>query len=433
MQVSVTAVNGLERRLEVTLPGEQVSREVDQRLKQLARTVRLHGFRQGKVPLAVVRRQYGSQVHMEAVSDLMARSFSEAVSQQNLRPAAGPRLEPLQVEPGSELRYAAVFEVLPQITVKPLESISIERPIATVSTEDVDQMIESMRRQKPIFTPVERPAANGDRVWINYEGRIDGELFPGGKGDDLKVILGAGSVLKELDEALHGMQVGESKTVDAHFPADYGAKSVAGKAAVFQVSVTKIESQTLPEVDAAFAESFGVTEGGVEELRNGVKLSMEREVSEAAHARVRNQLLDALYQANPLELPRVLIDEQIRELQVQMLRRAGVQQLDQLPPKEPYEEPARRRVALGLLMGEIVRSQALRVERSRVAARLEALVATHPDPEAAKRQYLQSREAMEQIESAALEDQAIEWLLTQVKVTDKPATFRELTGFGENS
>jgi trigger factor len=433
MQVSVTAVNGLERRLEVTLPGEQVSREVDQRLKQLARTVRLHGFRQGKVPLAVVRRQYGSQVHMEAVSDLMERSFSEAVTQQNLRPAAGPRLEPLQVEPGTELRYAAVFEVLPQITVQPLESIAIERPTVTVSDEDVNQMIESMRRQKPVFSAVERPAAASDRVWINYEGRIDGELFPGGKGDDLKVILGTGSVLKELDEALHGMQVGESKTVEARFPEDYGAKSVAGKAAIFQVSVTKIESQTLPEVDAAFAESFGVTEGGVEELRSGVRLSMEREVSEAAQARVRNQLLDALYQANPLELPRVLIEEQIRELQVQMLRRAGVQQLDQLPPKEPYEEPARRRVALGLLMGEIVRSQALRVERSRVAARLEAVVATHPDPEAAKRQYLQSREAMEQIESAALEDQAIEWLLSQVKVTDKPATFRELTGFGENS
>jgi trigger factor len=433
MQVSVTAVNGLERRLEVTLPGEQVSREVDQRLKQLARTVRLHGFRQGKVPLAVVRRQYGSQVHMEAVSDLMERSFSEAVTQQNLRPAAGPRLEPLQVEPGAELRYAAVFEVLPQITVQPLEGIAIERPIATVSAEDVDQMIDSMRRQKPIFTAVERPAEATDRVWINYEGRIDGELFPGGKGDELKVILGAGSVLKELDEALHGMRVGESKTVDAHFPEDYGAKSVAGKAAVFQVSVTQVESQTLPEIDAAFAESFGVSEGGVEELRSGVQQSMEREVSEAAHARVRNQLLDALYQANPLELPRVLIDEQIRELQVQMLRRAGVQQLDQLPPKEPYEEPARRRVALGLLMGEIVRSQALRVERARVAARLEAVVATHPDPEAAKRQYLQSREAMEQIESAALEDQAIEWLLTQVKVTDKPATFKELTGFGENT
>jgi trigger factor len=433
MQVSVTAVNGLERRLEVTLPGEQVSREVDQRLKQLARTVRLHGFRQGKVPLAVVRRQYGNQVHMEAVSDLMERSFSEAVTQQNLRPAAGPRLEPLQVEPGSELRYAAVFEVLPQITVQPLASIAVERPTATVSAEDVEQMIESMRRQKPVFTAVERPAEANDRVWINYEGRIDGELFPGGKGDDLKVILGTGSVLKELDDALHGMQVGESKTVNARFPEDYGAKSVAGKEAVFQVSVTKIESQTLPEVDAAFAESFGVTEGGVEELRNGVQLSMEREVNDAAQARVRNQLLDALYQANPLELPRVLIDEQIRELQVQMLRRAGVQKLDQLPPKEPYEEPARRRVALGLLMGEIVRSQALRVERARVAARLEAVVATHPDPEAAKRQYLQSREAMEQIESAALEDQAIEWLLTQVKVTDKPATFRELTGFGENT
>lgn len=433
MQVSVTSVNGLERRLEVTLPGEQVSREVDERLKHLARTVRLHGFRQGKVPLAVVRRQYGSQVHMEAVSELMERSFSEAVTQQNLRPAAGPRLEPLQVEPGTELKYAAVFEVLPQISLKPLSDIAIERPTASVSEEDVDQMIESMRRQKPIFTSVERPAEASDRVWINYEGKIDGELFPGGKGDDLKVILGAGNVLKELDEALHGMKVGDSKTVNARFPDDYGAKTVAGKEAVFQVEVTKVESQTLPTVDEAFAESFGVTEGGVAELRSGVRQSMEREVGDAAHGRVRNQLLDALYAANPLELPRVLIDEQIRELQVQMLRRAGVQQLEQLPPKEPYEEPARRRVALGLLMGEIVRSQAMRVERSRVAARLEATVANHPDPEALKRQYLQSKEAMEQIESAALEDQAIDWLLTQVKVTDKALTFKELTGFGENS
>jgi trigger factor len=433
MQVSVTAVNGLERRLEVTLPGEQVTREVDQRLKHLARTVRLHGFRQGKVPLAVVRRQYGSQVHMEAVSELMERSFSEAVTQQNLRPAAGPRLEPLQVEPGTELKYAAVFEVLPQIALKPLAEIAIDRPVATVSEEDIDQMIESMRRQKPIFAAVGRPAEASDRVWINYEGKIDGELFPGGKGDDLKVILGAGNVLKELDDALHGMQVGESKTVDARFPEDYGAKTVAGKAAVFQVTVTKIESQTLPTVDEAFAEAFGVSEGGVAELRNGVRQSMEREVADAAHGRVRSQLLDALYAANPLELPRVLIDEQIRELQVQMLRRAGVQQLEQLPPKEPYEEPARRRVALGLLMGEIVRSQALRVERSRVAARLEAAVASHPDPDALKRQYLQSKEAMEQIESAALEDQAIDWLLTQVKVTDKAVSFKELTGFGENT
>ncbi len=406
MQVSLVSSNGLERRLEVTVPGELVTSRVDERLKDLARTARLKGFRPGKVPMAVVRKQFGGQVHSEAVSDLMQRSFAEAVTQERLRPAGDPRIEPLQVAPGEELRYAAVFEVLPELSLRPLSELTVNRPTAEVTEADIDAMIESMRKQKPIFTAVERPAADTDRATIAFEGRIDGELFPGGKGEELPVVLGAGAILKELDAALHGMQVGESKQVPARFPDEYAAKSVAGKDAMFSITVKRIEAQSLPELDEAFVRGFGLAEGGITEFRAQVRATMEQEVADTAQQRVREQLLDLVHKANPIELPKVLVDEQIRDLQVQVLRRMGVQKVEQLPPREPYEEAARRRVALGLIIGEIVRANAMKVDRSRVEQRLHAVTAGHPDPENVRRQYLQSREAMGQLESAALEDQA---------------------------
>ena len=430
MQVSLVSTNGLERRLEVTVPGELVASRVNQQLKDLARTARLKGFRPGKVPFAVVRKQYGGQVHNEAVSDLMQRSFAEAVAQAKLRPAGDPRIEPLQVAPGAELRYAAVFEVLPEIVLQPLEAVSVERPAVAVSEEDVDAMLESMRKQKPIFAQVERPAAETDRVTIAFEGRIDGELFPGGKGEELHVVLGAGTILAELDTALRGMSAGEEKTVPARFPEDYGAAAVAGKDAVFTVQVKSVESQSLPELDEEFVRGFGLAEGGVEEFRAQVRATMEREVTDTAQQRVREQLLEALYTNNPLELPRVMIDEQVRDLQVQMLRRMGIQKIEQLPPREPYEAPARKRVALGLIIGEIVRANAIRIDRARVEQRLNAVVASYPDPDSVRRQYLQSREAMAQLESAVLEDQALDWVQSRVQVVDKPVSFADLTGFG---
>lgn len=430
MQVSLVSTNGLERRLEVTVPGELVSSRVDQRLKDLARTARLKGFRPGKVPMAVVRKQFGGQVHSEAVTDLMQKSFVEAVTQEKLRPAGDPRIEPLQVEPGAELRYAAVFEVLPEIKLNDFDRLTVTRPVVEVSEAEVDAMIESMRRQKPVFTPVERAAAETDRVTIAFEGRIDGELFPGGQGEELKVVLGAGAILAELDAALHGMSVGEEKTVAARFPDDYGARSVAGKEAQFVLQVKLVEAQSLPELDAAFVHSFGMNEGGVTEFRAQVRATMEQEVADTVQQRLREQLLEQLHRNNPLELPRVLIDEQVRELQVQVLRRMGVQKIEQLPPREPYEEPARKRVALGLIMGEIVRAHGVRLERDRVERRLNAAVASHADPEGLRRQYLQSREAMAQFESAALEDQALDLVLAQAKVVDSPSSFADLTGFG---
>jgi trigger factor len=291
-----------------------------------------------------------------------------------------------------------------------------------------------MRKQKPVFSKVERAAMATDRVTIEFEGRIDGELFPGGKGDELRVILGAGSILPELDAALHGMNVGEQKTANARFPDDYGAKSVAGKEAQFQMKVLSIEAQGLPELDEEFVRGFGMHEGGVEEFRAQVLGSMQNEINGSVRNKLREQLLEALYKSTPLELPQVMIEEQVRELQVQVLRRAGVQKIEraeQLPPRGPFEEPARKRVALGLIIGEIIRANGLRVDRAKVEERLDSITAAYPDPEGVRRQYLQSREAMGQLESAALEDQALDWMQGQVTVIDKPTTFKELTGFGK--
>jgi trigger factor len=426
MQVSVTTTGGLERRLEVAVPGARVASEVDERLKRLTRTARLKGFRPGKVPYAVVKQQFGTQVHAEAVSDLMHSTFAEAVSQQKLRPAGGPRLEPLAIGPEG-LRYAATFEVLPEITLKPLDTIQIERPTAAVTEEDVDAMLETMRAQRPIFTLVDRPAQAGDRVTIDYEGRIDGEVFAGGAGE-LVVSIGAQRVLPEIEQALIGMSAAEAKSVPARFPDNYRATAVAGKPALFEIKVKKVEEQTLPALDASFAQSFGV-HSGVPELREEVQRSMERELAEAVRMRLREQLFAALYRDNPFDVPRGMLERQTVELQAETMRRLGIQDPTQLPAREQLEANARQRVALGLLIGEIVRAQGLKVDRARVQERLEAAIAPHPNPEEARRAYLGSREAMGQLETAALEDQAVDWLLSQVKLLDRPSSFRELTGY----
>jgi trigger factor len=433
MQASVTTTQGLERRLEVAVPGERVAGEVDQRLKRLARTARLKGFRPGKVPYAVVRQQFGSQVHAQTVSDLMQSTFAEAVSQHRLRPAGGPRIEPIAVEPGSELRYAAIFEVLPDVTLKPLDAITVERPTAVVTAEDVAAMLESMRAQRPVFTLVDRPARDGDRVTLEYEGRIDGAVFPGGKGESMLVTIGAHRILTEIEQALLGMAAGDAKTIPALFPEDYGAKAVAGKAAEFDLKIGKVEEHSLPPVDAEFARAFGVPDGDLERLSSEVRASMERELAEAIRTRLREQLFNALYRDNPLDLPHSMLEEQIRELQGQMARRTGTSDPKQIPGREAFEASARKRVALGLLLSEIVRSQGLKVDRARVEQRLDSVTASHPDPQEARRQYLASREAMEQLESSALEDQALDWALTQVKVVDQPSNFRDLTGFGQTA
>jgi trigger factor len=432
MQVSMTATGGLERRLEVAVPAQAVSSEIETRLKQLARTARLKGFRPGKAPLLVVRKQFGAQVRAEVVSDLMRTSFAEAVSKEQLTPAAGPRIEPIAMDPGADLKYAAVFEVMPDVKVAPFEAIQVQRPAAQVTEADVDAMIESMRRQRPDFAVVERPAKTTDRVTVDYDGTVSGEPFEGGQGRDVPFVIGAGQVLPEFDAAATEASAGDTRQITITYPESHGSKLLAGKTAQFALTVKKVEEQTLPAVDEAFCRAYGVEEGGLETLRTEVRASMEREMNSVIRGRVRSQVMEALYRNNPLEVPKALVEDATQQLQRDAGRRAGAREASQLPPREQFIEPARQRVALGMVMGEIVRSLSLTLDRSRLQARLDDLVASFPNPEETRRQYLSNQDAMRQIESAVLEDQAIDAIVEKASVTEQPSTFRELTGFGQN-
>jgi trigger factor len=432
MQVSLSATGGLERRLEVAVPATEVASEVEQRLKQISRTARLKGFRPGKAPYAVVRKQFGEQVHTEVVGDLMRATFAKALSQEKLTPAATPRIEPLAIGPGSDLKYAATFEVMPEVKVATLEGLAVERPVAEVTEADIDAMIESMQRQRPNFAAVERPAQETDRVVIDYRGTIGGKAFEGGDGTDVAVLIGSRQSMPELEEGLKGGTAGETRTVTVSFPPQHPNKALAGQTAELQVTLKTVEAQSSPAVDEEFCRAYGVEEGGVEALRIEVRKSMERELDEVIRNRIRGQIMDALYRDNPFEVPRALLDEQVQRLQVDAARRMGIKDVSQVPAREPFEEPARRRAALGLLMGQIVQARDIKVDRERVLTRLGDLIATYPNPDEARRTYLQNAEAMRQIESAVLEDQVVDFVVAHAQVKDRPMTFKELTGFGQD-
>jgi trigger factor len=431
MQVSLTATGGLERRLEVAIPAAQVDGEVAQRLNKISRTARLKGFRPGKAPLAVIRQQYGEQVHGEVINDLMRSSFSEAVAREKLTPAGGPRIEPIAMGPGADLKYAAVFEVLPEVRLKPVSELSVEKPVASVEDKDLDAMLDTLRNQRPVFNEVIRAAAANDRVTVDFTGTIDGVEFDGGSGNGVHIVVGAGRVMKEFEDALVGAKAGDTREFQATFAADHSNPKLAGKLATFNVTVTKVEDQSPAPLDEEFAKSFGIADGNLDSLRTEVRANMERELNEAIRQKMRAQILEGLYTHNPLELPRQLVEEQIQELQVEMLRRAGVRDAKQLPPREPFEQPARRRVALGLLMSEVVRSAGIKVSREAVLEKLNELAGSYSNPEEMRRNYLQNADAMRQIESQVLETQAIDWVLGQAKVTEKAATFSDITKFGQ--
>ena len=432
MQVSLTATGGLERRLEVAVPAQQVADEVDQRLKKIARTARMKGFRPGKAPMGVVRQQYGTQVHTEVVGDLLRSSFADAVSQQNLKPATGPRIQPVALDPGADLKYIATFEVLPDIRPAAVESLEIERATASVTDAEVGEMLESLRGQRPDYTPVERGAKTTDRLVLDFDGRIDGAAFQGGEARDMPVVLGAGQVLAEFEQALAGAAPGETRTAVVHFPDDYRGTEVAGKTAEFSITVKKVEEMSLPPLDDAFAAEFGVKEGGLEQLRKEVRESMERELDDAIRNQLRVQVMDALHRANPIEVPQGLVDETVQEMQVDIGRRMGAKDVSQLPPREQFLDAARRRVALGLVIGELLRGADLKVDRARVQARLREIAGSYPNPDEMLRSYLQNADAMRQVESAVLEEQLVDWIVERAKVTDKPSSFKDLTRFGQN-
>jgi trigger factor len=433
MEVSLSETGRLSRRLEVAVPATEVAKEVQQRLKQLSRTARLKGFRPGKAPLAVITKQFGEQVRAEVVSDLMRSSFAQAVSQEKLRPAGGPRIEPITLGPESDLKYAAHFEVLPEISINPPESLAVERPIAEVTEADIDAMVENMRQQRPVFTAVDRAARVGDRIRLDYQARIGGKPIEGGDLSDVHVVVGSGQAMPELEEGLKGAQAGEQRTLNVVFPAAHPNKKLAAQSAELHLSIKAVEEQSLPAVDEEFFRTYGVEQGGLAEMRAEVRKSMEQELAEVIRGRMRAQVLDALYRGNPIEVPQALVEEQVQQLQIDTARRLGIRDANQLPRPEAFLEPAQRRVALGLLVTHLVQSQGMKADRERVLARVNALVEAYPNPEEARRAYLQNPEAMRQIESAVLEDQVVDFLLERARVTERPMSFSELTGFGRSA
>ena len=430
MQVSVETTGALERRIEVSVPSERVEKAIEERLLRVSRTAKLKGFRPGKVPLKVVRQQFGAQVRQEVLSDLVKSTFAEAVSQQKLSPAAGPRIEPLAAGPGEDLRYRATFEVLPEIELKGVDELAVTRPVAEVSEADVDAMVQNLREQRPRFDAVERAAREGDRVTMDFEGQVDGAPFEGGKGDGVAVLLGGGRMLKDFEAGIAGMQAGERRQVDVPYPADYHNAALAGKTARFDVLVKQVEERRLPELDDDFCREYGVLEGGVEQLRREVRDNMERELADNVRARLKQQLLDGLLKANPVDVPQGFVDAQVREMQLEAARRMGATDASQLPSAESFQDAARRRVALGLLIGEFIKSRGVKLDRERVEARLADIAAGYPDPEAVAKAYRQNADALRQVENLVLEDQAVELLLEHARVTDRPATFKEVMNFG---
>jgi trigger factor len=430
MQVSIETTGALERRMEVSVPREQIEQAIDERLKRVSRTAKLKGFRPGKVPLKVVKQQFGAQVRQEVLSDLMQSSFAEAVSQEKLKPAAGPRIEPLAVGPDEDLRYRATFEVFPEIDLKGVEGIAVVRPAAEVTEADVDAMVLNLREQRPRFEAVDRECREGDRVTMDFEGLVDGVPFEGSKGENVAVLLGGGRMLKDFETGILGMKADERRQVSVPYPADYHNAALAGKAASFDVHVKTVEERRLPDLDDEFCREYGVLEGGIEQLRREVRDNMERELADNVRARLKQQLLDGLLKANPVDVPGGFVDAQVRDMQIEAARRAGATDASQLPPADSFVEPARRRVALGLLIRELIRTRGVQIDRERVESRLADIAGTYPDPDAVIKAYRQNAEALRQVESLVLEDQAVDLLLEHAKVTERAATFKEVMNFG---
>jgi trigger factor len=433
MRVSVESTGTLGRRLQVSVPAEEVEAEFKERLKAFSRTARLKGFRPGKAPLSVIQKRFGNQLREEVVGELIRSSLAQALNEAKLAPAGtGPRIESLSADSGQDLMYAATFEVYPEIEIRGLDSLNIVKPVAEPSVADVEAMIDTLRLQKAVYLPVSRAARDTDQLTIDFEGRIDGNTFTGGTARGVRVIQGEGRMLKAFEAGIAESTAGERRRFPVTFPADYGEEALAGRTAEFEVTVSEVAERGLPPLDEAFCREFGVTEGGVEQLKREVEDNMRRELDATIRGRLRQQVLDQVLAANPLDLPSGDVERQVQVLQAEWLKRVGAaaRDLKERPPREPFEPTARRRVALGLLIGELVRREQIRVDVAQVEQRVESAASAYPDPGEAARQIRDRPELMAQLEAATLEDQVVDWLVARAKVAEQPASYRDVMNFG---
>lgn len=426
MQVSVEATGALDRRMTVQFPPDRVDTEVEKRLRALTRRVRIDGFRPGKVPLKIVQQRYGSGVYQEVLGEMLQQSYREAIEQQGLVPAGGPSIEPKMMEPGKPIEYVASFQVFPEVAVAELADVEIERPVAEITTADVDRVIESLRRQRREWFEVPRAAAEGDRVTLDFTGTLNGEAFDGGQAEGFAVEVGAGRLLKEFESQLVGLQAGTESAIDVTFPEDYPGDHLKGQTVRFALKVHKVEESRLPEVDADFARAFGVEDGDVERLRAEVRDNMSRELAQNIKGRVKKQVMDALVARHDFELPQALVKGEIDRLRKETEERFGGASRAQPLPDALFDEEARRRVRLGLVIRAIIDAQKLELDRARVEVELDTLAQTYEQPDEVKRHYRSHPQTMASLESLVIEDQVVDWVLARAEVTDKQGSFDAL-------
>lgn len=429
MQVTVEAGEGLARRMTVELPADDVEQQVDQKLREVARQARLPGFRPGKVPMRVLRQRFGESVRGEVLGEMVQSTFPQAVAEQELRPAGQPRIEPDIDTKSGRYAYVARFEVLPEIDLQDLAGKRVARPVAEVADADVERMIERLREQRRTFEDVERPAQDGDRVTISFAGSIDGEPFEGGSGESRQLVLGSGTFIPGFEAQLEGVRAGDERLVEVTFPEDYQNSELAGRAAQFQVSVETVAEPHLPEVDAEFMTAFGIGDGDFERFRADVRTNMERELKQRIESKLKSQVMDALLEANPVDLPEVLINEEIQSLKQQTLQSAGGVNIDL--PSELFAESAARRVKLGLVIAEVVKRHELQPSQERVRELVEELASTYERPEDLTRYYYADQQRLASVEAVAMEELVVERMLETADVEEEASSFDALTENGD--
>jgi len=425
MMVTVESTGTLERRMRVELPAASIEKEIESRLKKVGRTAMIRGFRPGKIPPKVVRKHYGGQIRQEVLSDLMQKSYSDAVAQENLTPAGGPQIEPVTTEDGKDFAYVATFEVLPEVKLEGLEKIKVERPVVSIEDADVDDMLENLRRQRADWKTVERKAADGDRVIVDFDGTLDGEAFQGGKGEKVPVILGQGQMLPDFEKGLKGVQAGDEKSIKVKFPKDYHAEDLQGKKAEFVLKVHAVEEQELPPLDDALAEMFGVQEGGLEKLRTDVRENMQREASDKVRNDIKEQVMEGMLKANPIAVPKALQDQEAHSMQHEAMRRMGVEDHSQAPPREHFAEAAERRVRLGLLLRQFIDDNDIHVDAERVRQRVNEMCSSYENAEQMAASYMSNPQVLQQIEPLILEEQAVEALVDIGTAKEKKVSFKD--------
>lgn len=429
---NVETLGALERRIDISVPAAEINKEVAARLARLARTVRMPGFRPGKVPMKMVASSYGAQVQAEVLNDKVGEAFNVAIKGQNLRVAGTPQLTPKEGE-GEQLAFSATFEVYPEIRIGDLSGAEVKRAVCPIGDAEIDKTIDIMRRQRATFEAVERAAADGDRLTIDFIGRIDGTAFEGGSGTDFVFTLGQGRMLPDFEAALRGAAGGANKTFPVQFPADYRAKDLAGKTAEFEVTIKKVEQAVLPPVDAEFARSLGIADGDVAKMRAEVKANLEREVSGRLKARTKDSVMTALLGAATFELPKSLVQQdqaRLAEMARADLVARGIDAKESPLPPEVFAPQAERRVRLGLLIAELVRTENLQARQDQVRRTIEEIAQSYEKPAQVIQWYLGNRERLAEVETMTLENNVVEWVLGRARATDVTVPFDDLMGHG---